>query len=130
MFIERLKLSENKDQSEVSGEDNALFLAKQGTFLEQHSGVAVRKLKNAPDTDPSFFDQTGGILMIFCFAILFGLSCVVVRMIYRRINWSKLMGNNVNKHPTWGSGEGGGVGRMGFVWCLGPVWVVSAFGAS
>ena len=35
--------------------------------------------------------------MIFCFAILFGLSCVVVRMIYRRINWSKLMGNNVNK---------------------------------
>ena len=34
MFIERLKLRENKDQSEENGEDNALFLAEQGTILE------------------------------------------------------------------------------------------------
>ena len=69
--------------------------------------MAVRKLKKAPDTDPSFFDQTGGILMIFVIAILLGLLCLVLRKIYKHVNWSQLMGcsSNGNKQRIENSSD-------------------------
>ena len=102
MAVERSKpREENADQNDESANDieNALL-------LEQHPIVQARKLKKTPDTDPSFFDQTGGILMIFVFAILVGLVCFVLRQLYNRINWSKLMGNsNGNKQRIENSSD-------------------------
>ena len=43
--------------------------------------------------------------MIFIFAILFGLLCLIVCKIYKRINWSQMRSSNGNKQRIENSSD-------------------------
>ena len=43
--------------------------------------------------------------MVFIFAILFGILCLVLRLIYKRINWSQIMSSNGNKQRIENSSD-------------------------
>ena len=68
MAVERLKPHVFREHD--SEQDDALY-------SDYHESSPMRKLKETPDTEPSFFDQSGGILMVFIFAILFGFLCLI-----------------------------------------------------